>query len=555
MITSKARSSSTSNRVIRPTLLLTTIGFWITLNCYYLDSYIRFIHTQSGWTKEITALIIVLWIVLTSFYAGFHLMSFLFSLLARRLGKKAVRNYASTPSVAILYTCMNDMKEEAVAACLAQDYPCFAVYVLDDSSTSIERKRVDALKHKCGGEVSVIRREKRTGFKAGNLNNALGNIGNQYEYVCVVDADELIPPTFLREMVAIAESDKQLGFVQAAHHQFGETEYGRQAGGAVDLHWNYFLPARNLFGFVYSYGHGVLLRSEALVAVGGFPEVVSEDIALSTKLREAGYRGYFAYDITSSEETPPSYQAFRRRNKKITTGTLDFLYRFYPSFLRAANVSLVEKIDLLVALSVIYLPILFVCFLFLLYCVMPLLSLGSTGDPYTGNVVEVPESLQSWDFVAFVFFTVFAPICYLIPNALRSPKKTVGYILKMGTIHLSVCLQTVGAALRWFATRRASFRPTGDRSYRVSVSFGDYVEYSLGVGMIVAGFFMGSLCLMAVGLSLAIVPILIRNNLSGRLTPLLIVLPALMTIFAILGTPILAVVATSMFAGVALAYH
>lgn len=555
MITKNASLPLIINRIVQPALLLTTAGFWIILNCYFLDRFIQFICIQSSWTKEITAIIIVLWIVLISFYASFHLMSFIFSLLVRRLKKKVVKNYASTPPVAIFYTCMNDMKEEAVATCLVQDYPCFNLYILDDSSTSIEQKRVDALSFKYGKKVVVIRREQQTGFKAGNLNNALHEIGNEYEYICIVDADELIPPTFLHEIVAIAEGNKQLGFVQASHRQYGRTEYGKQTGDAIDLHWNYFMPARNLFGFVYSYGHGVLLRSEALTTIGGFPEVVSEDIALSTKLREAGYQGYYACDIESLEETPSSYQAFRRRNEKIVIGTLDFLFKFYPSFLRASNVSLVEKIDLLIALSVIYLPIFFVYFLFLLYGIIPLLSLESTNELHTCNTLQMINSLQSWDFIVFMFFIVFAPLCYLIPNALRFPKRVTWYILRMGTIHLSLCLHTFRAVLKWLVTRQVSFISTGDRSYRVPVSFGNYVEGFLGLSVIVAGFFMESICIMAVGLSLSIVPVLLRKNLSGKLTSFITVLPILMTITAILGMPILAVIATGMFAGVALAHH
>jgi cellulose synthase/poly-beta-1,6-N-acetylglucosamine synthase-like glycosyltransferase len=549
---SETRQSQSKKTPIRPTMLLATIGFWILLNGYFSDKYIQIIHAQSDWIGKATAAAILSWIILTSFYASFHLMSFLFSLMTRRLGKKAIRDYTNMPPVAILYPCMNDMRKKAIDACLVQDYPHYALYVLDDSSVGTERNRVDALRNKYGERVSIIRREKLNGFKAGNLNNALRKIGTRYEYVCVIDADELVPPTLLREMVAIAEGNKHFGFVQASHHQYGETEYGRETGDAIDLHWNYFLPARNWSGFVYSYGHGVLFRSQALIAVGGFPEVVSEDIAVSTKLREAGYQGYYAYDIECLEETPPSYQAFRRRNQKITSGTLDFLFKCYPSFLRSASVSIVEKIDLLIALSLIYLPIPFVCFLFVLYGVLPLLRFGDTN---VQHVVQMFEPLQSWDSLVLMFFTVFAPLCYLLPNAIRSPKKVVLHILRMGTIYLSVSLHTVGAALKWFVTRQTSFTSTGDRSHQMSVSFTEYVECSLGLGIIAVGLLTGSLCLMAVGLSLTLVPIMIRKNLDGRFVSLLSTFPILMTVVALLGAPVLIVGITGMFAGVALAHH
>jgi cellulose synthase/poly-beta-1,6-N-acetylglucosamine synthase-like glycosyltransferase len=551
----KTKLSLSRTKPARPTMLLATVGPWLALNFYFSDRYIQVIRAQSSWTERIIIVIIISWIILTSLYASFHLASLLFSLMVRRWGEKAIRDYTNTPPVAILYPCMNDMKVESIAACLVQDYPHYDLYILDDSTDSAERKRVDTLRDKYGKRVSIIRREKRNGFKAGNLNNALRVIGNQYKYVCVVDADELVPPTFLRDMVAIAEGDEQLGFVQASHHQYGTTEYGKQTGNAIDLHWSYFLPARNRFGFVYSYGHGVLFRIRALISVGGFPEVVSEDIALSAKLREAGYRGYFAYDIECLEETPPTYQAFRRRNQKIVSGTLEFFSRFYPSFLRAASIPLIEKFDLLITLSVIYLPIPFWGFLLVLYGIMPFLINGDVSVQHARNAMQVFGPLQGWDFLVFMFFTVFAPLCYLLPNAARSPRKVISYVLRMGAIYLSISLHTIGATVKWFVTRQAHFTPTGERLHESSRSATAYVECLLGLGMIVVGFLMGSLCLMAVGVSLGLVPILIKRNLDDRLTSLLTMFPIAMTIAAILGTPILLVGVTGIFAGVALAHH
>lgn len=550
---------------IRSTMFLIIVGFWIVLNMHFVDKYIQMIEGRSGWIEILIAIVVVSWIVFTSFYASFHLMSFLFSLMVRRKENRIVRNYGNTPPVAILYPCMNDIKEKSIVACLTQDYPKYTLYILDDSTVRGERQRVDALQKKYGERVSVIRRENRNGFKAGNLNNAVREIGDRYEYVCVVDADELIPPTFLRETVAIAEADKDLGFVQTSHQQYGETEYGKRTGDGIDLHWNYFLPARNRFGFVYFYGHGALLRVKAIKAIGGFPEVVSEDLALATKMREVGYRGYYAHDIKCLEEAPPSYRAFRRRNRKITSGTLEFLTKFYPSFFRSPGVPFVEKIDLLIASSIIYLPIPFVCFLFLLHCVMPLVGGGIEAGTassfidaqglYLRKITAMFQPLWNLESMVFIFFTVFAPLCYLIPDALRSPKRVILYFLRMGAIHLSTCLHTVGTALSWFVTRRALFIPTGDRSQRSSSSTTGFLEFLIGLGVVGISILTKSLCLLAVGFSLTLVPFLIKNNLGRRLSSTLTIIPMLMTIIALCGMPILLVGAAGMFAGLALAHH
>jgi cellulose synthase/poly-beta-1,6-N-acetylglucosamine synthase-like glycosyltransferase len=549
---------------IQPALLIATAAFCALSNAYFLDKYVQVIFSRPNWAGKATVTLIILWIVLTSFYAGFHLMSFSFSLAVRKWGNKAVRDYLRTPAVAIFYPCMNDLKTKAIEACLAQDYPNFALFILDDSSTEAERARVEAVRRRHSEQLSVIRRKSRSGYKAGNLNNALAQVGSRYEYVCVVDSDEVLPREFLREMVAIAEGNRALGFVQSSHRLYAETPYGKRTGD-IDLHWNYFLPARNLFGFAYSYGHGVLLRSKAVIGIGGFPEIVSEDIALSTKLREAGYRGYYAFDVESSEETPPSYEAFRRRNQKIVSGTLEFLLKFYPAFLRSSRVSIVEKLDLLISLMTIYLPIPFIGFLVAIYGLMPFLGdddgvriILSTGPPAIksiDNVSLVLEPFRDWQFLAFMFFTVFAPLCYVLPGCIRSPKRAFWNIVRLGAIHLSVCLQTVAVAAKWLATRESFFVATGDRAARQRVSRKGFVEFSIGLGMLLVGFLTASICLMAIGLSFALVPTLIKNNLRGRTISFLIVLPVLITIAGMLGVPILVVGAAGMFAGVALTHH
>ncbi len=478
------------------------------------------------------------------------------------LGRKAARNYEAKPPVAILYTCMNDVKEEAIASCIGQDYPHYDLYILDDSPDLEERKRVDFVRKKYSGngvQIYIIRRKERTGFKAGNLNNALRQLVNRYAYFCIVDADEIIPKIFLSEIVAIALGNKDLGFVQAAHSQYGKTVYSKQTGDSIDLHWSYFLPARNLFGFVYSYGHGVLFSSNALMRIGGFPESVSEDIAVSTKLREAGYQGYFAYDIKSYEETPPTYQSFRRKNRKIVSGTLDFFREFYPSFFQSHNITLLEKIDLFIALSVIYLPVLFVGLLTVLYGILPILLKFDYSQSIHLQQFQIPiqifRPLQNWDSIAFLLFTVFAPLCYLIPNAIHSPVKVIFYTLRIGTIHLSICLHTVRTVLKWAITRKSSFTATGDRTYQTTISFDNIMEGLFGICVIIAGYLLGSICLIAVGFSLALVPILVKNNLEGKFTPLLITLPLLATIINIVGAPALLVSAAGIFANAALVHH
>lgn len=454
------------------------------------------------------------------------------------------RDYTNSPPVAILYTCMNDIKEKAIIACLNQNYSNFAVYILDDSSSHKEKQLVDSLQQKYESKLCVIRREIHSGYKAGNLNNALRQIGNSYTYVCIVDSDEIIPITFLRDLVSILEKNKHLGFVQASHRQYSETDYGKLVGNNIDLHWKYFFPARNMFGFIYSYGHGVLLRTKILLEIGGFPEIVSEDIAVSTLIRENGYKGYYAYDVESLEEAPPSYQAFRRKNKKIIGGTLEFFYKYSWQFLCSKNIPLTEKIDLYITLSVIYLPILFLFYVITTYAIL-----------LNGNNPRMTAIFNDLYFILFFFFTILAPLIYLIPNLIKSPQQVIIHILRMGTIYLSTCAQTAGIAIKWLIDKKAGFIPTGDR-VNTNSSNTSIIEALIGLCFIVTGTFATSLYLIAIGLSLIFVFFMVKSKNQRMFSRFLLPIPILIILIALFGAPVSLVLATgAIFSGVVWAFY
>lgn len=553
-------------KYFRSALLFSIIGFWILLNSIFINNYIKILTIPDNtWIKSLFTFIVIFWILLTSFYSSYHLMSFLFSLFIRRKRNNIVRNYDNTPPVAVLYTCMNDLKKESIIACLSQEYPNYSLYVLDDSTIKSEKKLVNSLKKEFNNRFSIIRRKRKgfNGFKAGNINNAIHKIGNQYDYICIIDSDELIPQTFIRETVAIAEGNKKLGFVQCSHQQYSKTKYGKLTGDGIDLHWNYFLPARNKFGFVYFYGHGALLRLKSIIDIGGFPEVVSEDIALTVRMRQYGYQGYFAHDIKCLEETPSSYRSFRRRNRKITSGTLEFLKKFYPDFFRSKKVPFVEKIDMLISTSIIYLPIPFFCFIFILHYLIPFLEIGSNKNIisflnvliYSRAITKIFNPLWNWKFIAFIFFTVFSPLCYVIPNIIQSPKKTIFYILRMGTISLSISLQTIGVTLKWVITKRTFFIATGDRSQKASGLSYEYLEFFLGLILYVSGILSSCFCLISVGFTLMLVPILMKKELEESALSKLSIIPMLIAFFTLSGLSILLIGITGIFTGVALANY
>lgn len=176
------------------------------------------------------------------------------------------------PAVALLYTTCNDFSETAVESCLAQRYPHCRVYILDDSSETAYRERVDAFARAWPQGVQIVRRADRRGYKAGNLNHALREVAREPLFV-LVDADEILPPDFLLRLVPRLLAMPDCGFIQANHRSNPDSPsaLARDLGPGVDSHWRWYHPVRNEYGFVMLLGHGALVRRETWIDAEGFP--------------------------------------------------------------------------------------------------------------------------------------------------------------------------------------------------------------------------------------------------------------------------------------------
>jgi cellulose synthase/poly-beta-1,6-N-acetylglucosamine synthase-like glycosyltransferase len=113
------------------------------------------------------------------------------------------------PIVAFLYCTHNDFDEDAATSCLRLDYPCFHVYVLDDSTDPAYVKRINIFTHQHPTRVTIVRRRCRQGFKAGNLNHALRGPASQEPFFAIVDADEILPSDFLLTDIEQVKNEKK----------------------------------------------------------------------------------------------------------------------------------------------------------------------------------------------------------------------------------------------------------------------------------------------------------------------------------------------------------
>lgn len=237
--------------------------------------------------------------------------------------------------VALLYPTADDFRADVVRRSMRQSHPRTRTVILDDSLDAEVRAAVDefAARAPAGptpsdAPVDVIRRADRAGFKAGNLNNYLRHHADGVDAVVIIDADQEIGSEFVRTALRHLHASKQVAVVQGAiRSRRGDTRFVRDFRGMFDTHLRAMSAGRASVGVATFAGRGALLDVAALHAVGGFPEVVAEDAALTLELARGGRTVRYVPELVSVEDAPTDYTAFTTQFGKFTEGAVQLLRR------------------------------------------------------------------------------------------------------------------------------------------------------------------------------------------------------------------------------------
>jgi glycosyltransferase involved in cell wall biosynthesis len=210
------------------------------------------------------------------------------------------------PRVAVVITCydLGRYLDEALDSVLAQSLQDLEILVVDDGSTDPET--VALLADYRRPKTRVIHSDNRGVAAAKNL----GIRETSAPYVCTVDADDRLAPTWLETAAARLDADPGLAFVSHWFRTFGDETWPWQPT-ACDL--PALLEANTVSG-------AAVVRRSALEAVGGFDETFRhgcEDWALWLAMVERGLRGVIVPEVMLE---------YRRRAGSITRVMLDGAY-------------------------------------------------------------------------------------------------------------------------------------------------------------------------------------------------------------------------------------
>lgn len=229
------------------------------------------------------------------------------------------------PKVTVQLPIYNEMYvvERLIDAVSKFRYPSHKIEIqlLDDSTdeTSLIIRR--KLKEFPDVNFKYIHRIDRKGFKAGALREGMEVA--EGEFIAIFDADFVPDPDFLMKTIGHFQ-DEKVGMVQTRWTHLNEeySVFTRLQAFALDAHFMVEQMGRNeQHAFINFNGTGGVWRKSCILDAGNWhDDTLTEDLDLSYRAQQKGWKFIYRPDIKSPAELPPVMSAIKSQQFRWTKG-------------------------------------------------------------------------------------------------------------------------------------------------------------------------------------------------------------------------------------------
>jgi cellulose synthase/poly-beta-1,6-N-acetylglucosamine synthase-like glycosyltransferase/exo-beta-1,3-glucanase (GH17 family) len=290
-----------------------------------------------------------------AFGVGLPLLGLLGPILLSRIGELAAVTFgrnperllaisapgrdAATPMVSIhipAYREPPEMLLRTIDSVARLEYPHFeCIVIINNTPDPAFWQPIEARCRELGPRFKFLRVENLQGFKAAALRLAMTEIAADAEIIGVIDADYVVDPRWLIDLVP-GFADPDVGLIQAPQdHRDGDRSFIHAAMNAEYAgFFDIGMVERNEFNAIIVHGTMCLIRRTAMAAAGGWSsDTICEDSDLGLSIMELGWRAQYTNRRYGWGLLPQDYQAFRVQRARWATGAVQIVRKHWRKFL------------------------------------------------------------------------------------------------------------------------------------------------------------------------------------------------------------------------------
>jgi exo-beta-1,3-glucanase (GH17 family)/cellulose synthase/poly-beta-1,6-N-acetylglucosamine synthase-like glycosyltransferase len=246
---------------------------------------------------------------------------------------------ATAPMVSIhipAYREPPEMLKQTLDAVARLDYPHFeCIVVINNTPDPALWRPIEEHCKTLGPRFKFVREDSLSGFKAGALRLALTRTAADAEIIGILDADYVVHPDWLKDLVP-GFADAKVGMIQAPqdHRDDKRSVMHHAMNGEYAGFFDIGMVQRNEKNAIIAHGTMCLIRRSALLAAGNWSsDTICEDTDLGLTILELGFAAHYTNRRYGYGLLPDSYLAYKRQRDRWAYGGFQIMKKHWRRFL------------------------------------------------------------------------------------------------------------------------------------------------------------------------------------------------------------------------------
>jgi len=233
-----------------------------------------------------------------------------------------------------------EMLKATLDAVARIDYPNFeCIVVINNTPDPAFWRPIEDHCRALGERFKFINEDNLSGYKAGALRLAFSHTAADAEIIGVIDADYVVRPDWLKDLVP-GFADPKVGMVQAPqdHRDGDRTVMHHAMNGEYAGFFDIGMVQRNEANAIIVHGTMCLIRRAALVSSGGWTsDTIVEDCDLGLLVLEHGWQIHYTNRRYGHGLLPDTFEAYKKQRYRWAYGGLQILRKHWRYLLPRAN--------------------------------------------------------------------------------------------------------------------------------------------------------------------------------------------------------------------------